>query len=103
MAADRLRDPARGEVLTGPEGARRIAAAHEAAYGDVWSPDVQWARAVAAVAEPEPRCPRCQGTFETCTCTGAAPRDPVGLNPTGRPRRSSARRRRRATRGGEPA
>ncbi|MGO4422471.1 hypothetical protein AB4Z54_28135 [Streptomyces sp. MCAF7] len=27
---------ARGEVLAGPEGARRIAARHEAAYGDVW-------------------------------------------------------------------
>jgi hypothetical protein len=26
----------RGEVLAGPEAARRIAAAHEAAYGDAW-------------------------------------------------------------------
>lgn len=27
----------RGEVQAGPEGARKIAACHEEAYGDVWS------------------------------------------------------------------
>lgn len=42
-----------------------------------WLPDQveQYLTAVAKVHEEfgaEPRCPRCQGTFETCTCTGVA-------------------------------
>ncbi|PWG13943.1 hypothetical protein DF268_08750 [Streptomyces sp. V2] len=39
---------ARGEVLAGPEGARRIAARHETAYGDVWATDADraWADAI---------------------------------------------------------
>lgn len=37
---------ARGEVVAGAEGARRIAARHEAAYGDVWPTDHAWADAV---------------------------------------------------------
>lgn len=38
----------RGEVLAGPEGARRIAARHEDAYGDVWATDADraWTDAI---------------------------------------------------------
>lgn len=39
----------RGEVLAGPEGARAIAARHEAAYGDVWNQDTAWADALDAL------------------------------------------------------
>jgi len=28
----------------------------------------------AAQAAAEPRCPKCQGSFETCTCTGVLPK-----------------------------
>ncbi|MFI8535438.1 hypothetical protein ACIGMX_34975 [Streptomyces aquilus] len=49
---DRIR---RGEVLAGPEGARQIAAQHEAAYGAiVWAEtndDDAWAEAIAALSE----------------------------------------------------
>jgi hypothetical protein len=38
---------ARGEVLAGAEGARAIAAKHEAAYGDVWTRNTAWADALA--------------------------------------------------------
>lgn len=37
---------ARGEVVAGAEGARRIAARHEAAYGDVWTRRAAWMDAV---------------------------------------------------------
>lgn len=42
---------ARGEVLAGPEGARRIAARHETAYGDVWATDADraWADAIDSI------------------------------------------------------
>lgn len=39
----------RGEVIAGREGARRIAAKHEAAYGSVWACDTAWADAIAAL------------------------------------------------------
>ncbi|WP_211303270.1 hypothetical protein [Streptomyces milbemycinicus] len=56
---------ARGEVLAGPEAARRIAARHEAAYGDVWkrpapaapvrsvAVDSVWADAVHSLTDDE--------------------------------------------------
>lgn len=40
---------ANGEVLAGPEGARIIAARHQAAYGDVW--DDAWTRALKGGAD----------------------------------------------------
>lgn len=40
----------RGEILAGPEGARRIAACHQAAYGQVWARDTAWAEAVAGLS-----------------------------------------------------
>ncbi|MDN3056920.1 hypothetical protein PH213_20665 [Streptomyces sp. SRF1] len=55
----------RGEVIAGPEGARRIAARHEAAYGVVWrrrapaapaappTPDAAWADAVQSLTRTE--------------------------------------------------
>lgn len=57
----------RGEVVAGPEGARRIAARHEAAYGDVWAPrpptltpatpsdDMAWADALADLTTGDPK------------------------------------------------
>lgn len=39
----------RGEVQAGAEGARRIAAKAEAAYGDVWAHDTARADAIAAL------------------------------------------------------
>lgn len=39
----------RGEVIAGPEGARRIAARQEAAYGEVW--DRAWTAAVTDATE----------------------------------------------------
>lgn len=45
---------ARGEVLAGPEGARRIAARHQDAYGDVWATRVDadraWADAIDSIS-----------------------------------------------------
>lgn len=50
--ADRvLGQIARGEVLAGPDGARAIAARHEAAYGDVWTRNTAWADANAALGK----------------------------------------------------
>jgi hypothetical protein len=43
----------RGEVLAGPEGARAIAAKHEAAYGDVWNRNTTWADAIASLGGAE--------------------------------------------------
>jgi hypothetical protein len=44
----------RREVVAGPEGARRIAARHQAAYGDVWNDDADndqaWADAIDSIS-----------------------------------------------------
>ena len=51
--ADRvLGQIARGEVVAGPEGARRIAAKHQGAYGNtVWGPTARTTKVSRAAAE----------------------------------------------------
>lgn len=67
-AARVLGQISRGEVQAGPEGARRIAARHEAAYGVVWrttpaepaasaasaAADAAWAAAITALTDETP-------------------------------------------------